>query len=122
LRELSAEVTARLTQVDYDREIAFVAVRPATGETVGVSRLVRDGASDEAEFAVIVQPDVKGHGLATRLMQCLFDWGRQQGVAQVIGQILADNAPMIAFARRLGFSIQRLPESADVVEARLALG
>ncbi len=62
IRALSPEQIARLTQVDYDREIAFVAVREATAETVAVARLVREN-DDAAEFAVLVQADVRGQGL-----------------------------------------------------------
>ncbi len=118
LRQLSPERIARLTQVDYDREMAFVAVR-ANGDTVGVSRLVRDG--DEGEFAVIVQPDMKGRGLARQLMQRLVDWGRAQGMAAVVGQVMADNHPMLAFVRRLGFTLRRAPDDPELVEARLPL-
>ncbi len=114
LRELSPERIARMTQVDYDREMAFVAVR-ANGDTVGVSRLVCD--RDEGEFAVIVQPDMKGRGLARHLMARLIAWGRAQGMAAIVGQVLAENAPMLAFVRRLGFSVRRLPDEPDVVEA-----
>src|SRR5208283_3585369 len=67
MRELSAEQMARLTQVDYTREMAFLAVREATGETVGVARLVGEVGRTEGEFAVIVQPDMKGAGLARAL-------------------------------------------------------
>ena len=107
MRELSQEQMARLTQVDYDREMAFVAVREATGETVGVARLVREPSGRSGEFAVIVQPDMKGHGLASQLMQRLIDWARQRGMAEVVGQVLADNQPMLAFVRHLGFSLKR---------------
>ncbi len=122
IRQLSAEQMARLTQVDYQREIAFVAVREATGETVGVSRLVRDAGGDEGEFAVVVQPDVKGRGLARRLVSRLIDWGRERALVAVVGQVLADNAPMVAFIRRLGFEVHRNPIEASVLEARLELG
>ncbi len=118
LRQLSPERIARMTQVDYDREMAFVAVR-ANGDTVGVSRLVRDG--DEGEFAVIVQPDMKGRGVARRLMQRLADWGRAQGMRLVVGQVMADNQPMLAFVRRLGFTLRRAPDDPEVVEVRLSL-
>ena len=118
LRALSPERIARMTQVDYDREMAFVAVR-GNGDTVGVSRLVREG--DEGEFAVIVQPDMKGRGLARHLMQRLIDWGRAQGMAAIVGQVLADNAPMLAFMRALGFALHRTPDDPEVVEARLSL-
>ncbi|HTB46563.1 MAG TPA: GNAT family N-acetyltransferase [Acetobacteraceae bacterium] len=121
MRELSQEQTARLTQVDYDREMAFLAVREATGETVGVARLVRELDRRSGEFAVIVQPDVKGHGLASHLMHRLIDWARQCGMAEVVGQVLAENAPMLAFVRHLGFSLRRMPEEPDVIEARLVL-
>ena len=116
LRELSPERIARMTQVDYDREMAFIAVR-ANGDTVGVSRLVCEG--DVGEFAVIVQPDMKGRGLARHLMERLIDWGRAQGMTTIVGQVLTENAPMLAFVRKLGFSIRRLPEEPELVEARM---
>jgi acetyltransferase len=121
MRELSPEQLSRLTQIDYEREMAFVAVRNATGETVGVARLVRDLNGSEGEFAVVVQPDMKGRGLARHLMERLIDWGRSQGLADIVGQVLADNQPMLAFVRRLGFSIRRTPGEEDVVEARMSL-
>jgi acetyltransferase len=121
VRELSQEQMARLTQVDYDREMALIAVREATGETVGAARLVREQDGRSGEFAVIVQPDVKGQGLASHLVQRLFDWARQRGVAEVVGQVLAENAPMLAFVRHLGFSLRRMPEEPDVIEVRLEL-
>jgi acetyltransferase len=121
MKELSPEQMARLTQVDYDREMAFIAVREATGETVGVARLVRELDERSGEFAVIVQPDAKGHGLASHMMRRLLDWARQCGVVEVVGQVLAENAPMLGFVRHLGFSLRRMPEEPDVIEARLTL-
>ena len=122
IRELSVEQMSRFTQVDYDREMAFIAVREASGDTVGVARLVCPPGADDGEFAVIVQADMKGRGLATHLMQRLIDWARARGQRQIVGQVLADNAPMLAFVRHLGFSVERMPDEPDVVEARLALG
>ncbi|HEX2942180.1 MAG TPA: GNAT family N-acetyltransferase, partial [Rhodopila sp.] len=121
MRELSPEQTARLTQVDYDREMAFIAVREATGDTVGVSRLACEPGGVSGEFAVIVQPDMKGRGLATYLMRRLIAWGRAQGLVEIVGQILADNAPMLSFVRHLGFSLHRMVDDPEVMEARLPL-
>jgi acetyltransferase len=121
MRELSPEMTARLTQIDYDREMAFVAIHEFTGDTVGVARLVLEADGLTGEFAVIVQPDIKGKGLASRLMHRLIEWARVRGMQAVMGQVLADNAPMLAFMRRLGFHLRRLPEEPDVMEARLSL-
>lgn len=123
MRELSAEQMARMTQVDYEREMAFVAVRIGSDgetETVGVARLVRENP-ERGEFAVIVQPDMKGQGLARYLMQRLIDWARSQGLLEIVGQVLSENLPMLGFIRRLGFTIHHLPDEADVVEARLIL-
>ena len=126
MRALSAEQIARMTQVDYEREMALLAVRPATpggvmGETVGVARLVREMDAGVAEFAVVVQGDAKGRGVGGALMRQLIEWGRSKGVREIEGQILADNAPMLGFIRRLGFTVRRMPGDADVMEARLVL-
>lgn len=121
MRELSPEQTARLTQVDYDREMAFIAVRDATGETVGVSRLACEPGGLSGEFAVIVQADMKGRGLASYLMDRLIAWGRAQGLTEIVGQILADNTPMLSFVRHLGFTVHRMADDPEVMEARLPL-
>ena len=121
LRALPAEQVARMTQVDYDREMAFVAVDEASGETVGVVRLVREPYTDLGEFAVVVEGRMKGRGLATALMRKLIGWARGQGMTVITGQVLAANRPMLAFVRKLGFAVRRLPDDPDVVEARLAV-
>ena len=118
LRELSREQIARMTQIDYDREIAIVAVRGP--ETLGVARLVQQPGA-EAEFAIVVDPSMKGTGLGRHLMQRIIDWGRSKGTRVITGQILSDNARMLAFVRKLGFDLKRDPREPDVVEARLSL-
>ena len=115
LRELPPEQIARMTQVDYDREMAFVAVLGS--ETVGVARLVRESGTDHGEFAIVIDPALKGRGLARRMMQRLIDWGATQDMTEIIGQVLAENAPMLAFMRKMGARIRRLPDEPDVVEA-----
>jgi len=122
VRALSQDQIARMTQVDYDREMAFIAVCEATNETVGVCRLVREPYTDSGEFAVVVEPGMKGRGLARRLMQRVMDWARSQGMTSITGQVLSENAPMLAFMRRLGFTIRRMPEEPEVVEASIDLG
>ena len=121
MRELSPEQTARLTQIDYDREMAFIAADETTGDTVGVARLACDPDGRSGEFAVIVQPDMKGRGLASHLMRRLIAWARMRGLTEVVGQVLADNQPMLAFVRHLGFTVHRMAEDPEVMEAKLAL-
>ena len=120
MRVLSVEQTVRMTHIDYDQEMAFVAVNDAS-ETVGVSRLARELGGESGEFAVIVQADMKGRGLASHLMRRLIAWARTQGMKEVVGQILADNAPMLAFIRHLGFAVHRMADDPEVMEARLTL-
>jgi acetyltransferase len=120
IRNMPAEQITRMTDIDYGREMAIIAVRDATGETAGAARLVRnDTDGQSAEFAVAVEPAAKGQGLASALMRAIIAWGRNQGVAEITGQILADNTRMLAFVRRLGFTIHRIPSETDIVEARL---
>ena len=120
VKELPAERIARMTAIDYDREMALIAVREATGETLGVARLVRVGA-DEAEFAVIVPSTLKRQGIGSALMRRLLDWARGEGVRTVVGDVLADNRPMIDFVTRLGFTIVPQPDDPEIVQARLTL-
>jgi len=122
--ELSPAQIARLTQIDYDREMAFVAVERGTDgveRTVGVARLIREPGGESGEFAVIVDPAWKGQGLARHLMERLFAWGRSVGLREVVGQVLAENRPMLAFVRALGFTVRPSPEDPEVMEARKAL-
>lgn len=124
LKELPAAQIARMTQIDYDREMAFVAVEsPPDGppRTLGVARLIREPGTGQGEFAVVTLPVAKGQGLARHLMQRLIDWGKSQGMRRVTGQVLADNQPMIAFVRALGFDVKRSAEDEDVMEASLDL-
>lgn len=121
LKELSPAMAARLTQIDYGREMAFVAMRdapPGPDQMLGVARVIRAvGAETAAEFAVIVDPEMKGQGLARHLMHRLFDWARSEGIRRIVGHVLAENAPMIGFVESLGFRVHRSRDDAEVLEA-----
>jgi acetyltransferase len=121
VRQISAEQMARLTQIDYAREMAFIAVRDADASTVGVSRLVCEADAQSGEFAILVEPSVKGLGLGAQLMQRLIDWAATQQLSRIEGQVLADNHPMLGFVRHLGFTTRVLPDEPDVVEAVLPI-
>ena len=54
-------------------------------------------------------------------MERLAEWGRAQGLAAMTGQVLADNAPMLAFMRKLGFTLHRMADDPEVMEATLSL-
>ncbi len=123
VRELRHAQMARLTQVDYDREMAFIATAAGENgepETLGVVRTVTDPDNQSAEFAVLVRSDLKGQGLGHMLMKRIIDYCRSRGTAEIKGLVLASNESMLGLARRLGFGVEPGPE-ADTVVARLAL-
>jgi acetyltransferase len=122
VRELSPVQLERLTRLDYEREMAFIAVRETTGDTVGVARLAREQEDPRtAEFAIVVQQDVRGRGLATHLMRRLLEWAALHDVHEVVGEILADNREMLFLARRLGFRLQHSFVDPGIIDARLSL-
>jgi acetyltransferase len=103
--DLSHRFIARMTQIDYAREMAFVAIDHASGQLLGVSRLAADPDYAQAEYAVIVASDLKGRGLGWLLMQRLIDYARAEGIARLTGDVLAANATMLRMCQELGFAI-----------------
>jgi acetyltransferase len=110
-RSIEHSELARLTQIDYERELAFIAVAPDAAnekgelETLGVARAVCDPDNREAEFGIIVRSDLKGGGLGSRLMRKLIDTQRARGTERLVGTVLRENTRMLALARALGFRI-----------------
>ncbi len=121
VRQVAPEQMVRLTQIDYDREMALIAVRLADMATVGVARLVCETEGGPGEFALLVEPDCKGLGLARHLMDSLVLWARSQSLPAITGQVLADNHVMLGFVRHYGFTLEHLPGESDVVGAVLQL-
>jgi acetyltransferase len=123
VRELPHSQMARYTQIDYDRELAFVAVAvgpSATNETLGVVRGIFDPDNVRAEFAILVRSDQKGRGLGYALLDKLVRHCRARGAREVVGQVLPDNRAMLELAHELGFKSRFLPGE-GVVEVRLTL-
>jgi acetyltransferase len=123
MRELSPSQLARFTQIDYDREMAFIATRTGadgTPETLGVARAVADPDNVKAEFAVTVRSDLKGQGLGTLLMRTLIDYCRKRGTQELVGEALTENTGILKLAERLGFSHKHLPGE-DIASMSLKL-
>jgi len=123
--ELPHSEMARLTQIDYDREMAFVAVLidedgNATEDTLGVVRTVTDSDNENAEFAVVVRSDLKRTGLGKKLMLKIIEYSDSRHTAKVVGQVLTDNSRMLKFVEGLGFKRVKYVES-DIVEVALDL-
>ena len=108
MRELQPSQLARLTQIDYDREMAFIVSRnrpDGQPETLGVARAIADPDNIKAEFAIIIRSDMKGHGLGMMLMNKLIAYCRSRGTREIIGEALLNNSPLLEMVRRLGFEV-----------------
>ncbi|ACD21215.1 bifunctional acetate--CoA ligase family protein/GNAT family N-acetyltransferase [Paraburkholderia phytofirmans] len=114
---------ARMTQIDYDREMALIAtVQSEEGvtRTLGVVRAVADPDNETAEFAVAVRSDQKGRRLGQLLMDRIIKYARARGIHWLVGEALRENTPMIGLAKASGFTITRT-EDPGVVGFRMAL-
>ncbi len=109
-RSIERSELARLTQIDYDRELAFIAEAAGPDghpETLGAVRAVTDPDNVEAEFGIIVRSDLKGSGLGTLLLDKLLRALRERGTRRVVATVLAENERMRGLARRFGFAEER---------------
>ncbi|MCP1539281.1 bifunctional acetate--CoA ligase family protein/GNAT family N-acetyltransferase [Methylorubrum extorquens] len=125
VRDFSHAFLARLTQLDYSRAIAFVALDDAAEEDrrmLGAVRLHANANHDTGEFAILVRSDIKGTGLGAALMRMMIDWARAEGIAVVEGSVLAENRPMRAVCRHLGFVEKAVPDDPSLVKATLTVG
>ncbi len=122
LQTLPRSELARLTQIDYDREMAFIATADdETGqpETLGVVRVMADPDNRQAEFAIVVRSDLKGKGLGRRLMEKMVRYSRDRGTGALVMSVMADNRGMLGLAER--FNFERLSTEDGVSELHLSL-
>lgn len=119
-RTLPDDLLIRLTQLDYDRDIAFIATE-SSGELAGIARYAADPDLVEAEFGLLVRSDLKRLGLGRALMDQLIRYGRAHGIGRLVGSVLRENRAMVEFARRMGFSISPEPDDSSLVQAVLVL-
>ncbi len=110
----------RLTQLDYDRDIAFVALEPS-GELAGIVRYTADPDGARAEFGLLVRSDLKRLGLGRALMEHLLRYARARGIGELFGLILRENTAMVEFATQLGFSVAANTGDPDLAEVTLPL-
>ena len=122
--ELPERLLARFTLIDYDREMALVAIvrEPAPDaepgdlgaeRIVGVSRIITNPDGASCEFSLVVADDLKGQGIGSRLMQSIIDVARSKGLSEIMGLILTNNAPMLKLMHSLGFRVGPFAEDPD---------
>jgi acetyltransferase len=115
---------ANWTQIDYDREMAFIVSAPklsgAGFETLGVVRAVTDADNIRSEFSIVIRDDMQGEGLGVMLMQKTIDYCTSRGTLQLVGSTMPSNKGMQGLARKLGFKISYNMEE-DVVDMKMML-
>jgi acetyltransferase len=116
MRELTREMLVRFTQIDYDRELALLALVEQGGrETeIAVARWARTGP-DSADIAIVVGDAWQGKGLGRRLLTHIIAIARARGVSRFEGEMLAENLPIRRLLASLGFAFRRDPEGGDIV-------
>lgn len=122
-KELIHEEAARLTQIDYGRDMALVVFRQRPGqplESCGVARLMR-ADEERVEFAIILLRAATGIGLGSLLVRRLIGYARTRDFRELFGEILRENAPMLALCRAMGFTLKPCADDPGVIIATLAL-
>jgi acetyltransferase len=116
LQELSPTMLVRLTQIDYDREMALIATVEREGEEVelGVARYAINPDGRSCEFAIVIADAWRRKGIGSRLMTQLMEAAKARGIKTMEGEILANNAQMLSLCRTLGFTVHTSPEDVNV--------
>jgi acetyltransferase len=121
MKEFSHEFIARLTQLDYARAMAFVAIDEATNEMVGVVRIHSDSIYENGEFAILLRSDLKGRGLGWALMQLIIEYAKSEGLKGISGEVLQENAVMLQMCRELRFEVKTDPTDHAICNVTLKL-
>jgi acetyltransferase len=120
--DLEGTLAARLTQIDYDREMAFVVFTSEAKEAVAVvGRLSESPGRERAEYAILVRSDQQGRGLGYAMMQHLIAFARHRGVGELYGHVLRENISMLDMCKELGFRRHTLEGEPSVLEVTLDL-
>ena len=124
LKALSHQLAARLTQIDYDREMALViaSMEPAGHASLfAVARLAADPDNETAEIAIVVRDDMQGLGIGTRLLRTLMDYADTRGIGVLFGTVLRENRAMLELCRKLGFTTAAVADDPTLIDVRLTL-
>ncbi|BBO84097.1 GCN5 family N-acetyltransferase [Desulfosarcina ovata subsp. sediminis] len=124
MKMMPKTLVVRLTQIDYDREMALVLTDgngSQDADFFGVVRFSADPDREKAEFAILLDRSKTGLGLGPMLMRRIIDYARSRGIRQLFGEVLNDNRPMLALCKALGFKRRHVPNDPGVTEVSLQL-
>jgi acetyltransferase len=123
-KELPRDMAARLTQLDYDREMTLVLTEPEiAGKAAmwGVVSLSAGSDREQAEYAIVLDRSMAGQGLGTLLMRQMISYAQQRGIQEVVGEVLDDNKPMLRLNQALGFILETDTDDHHLIHVRLPL-
>ena len=105
LKQISTEMLARFTQIDYDRDMALVAIAETVQgeEMLGAARLIRESRLERAEFSIMVADALHGQGIGAALLRKLIAAARNLAIVTLVGYVLPDNTSMLRLGRKAGF-------------------
>jgi acetyltransferase len=109
----------RFCNIDYEREVAIVAVLPEKKRIIGIGRLIIEPDFKKGEFAVLVHDELQGEGLGYKLVSLLIGIGQEKGLEEIEAIVLSDNDRMLVLAKDLGFKRKLLPEGISRITLRL---
>ncbi|HAA01891.1 MAG TPA: GNAT family N-acetyltransferase [Syntrophobacteraceae bacterium] len=124
MRTLSHKLAARLTQLDYDRDMALVLVgqRPnGESELYGGVRIMAAPDTERAEFAIVLRGDMTGLGLGPMLLRRIIDYAQSRGIVEIYGEVLNDNRPMLKLCQVFGFTAKRSFDDPEITHVSLKL-
>lgn len=122
-RKITDEYIRSLIEVDQRRDTALAAVTMLDRAEliIGVARYVVDADGRACEFALVIADAWQGRGVGRRMLEKLVAVARARGLAEIYGDVLSTNRPMLELARRLGFAVKRHPDDATLTRVRLGL-
>jgi len=121
VNDLSPKMVVQFTKLDYDRQMAFVAVPDGADRIVGVSRHTIDSTRREADFAIAIDDEYQGQGLATQLMRHLIEHAKAQSLTRLRGDVLRTNTAMRGLMEHLGFDPQTDPDDPEIIIYSISL-
>jgi len=121
IKDFTHAFLAKLTQLDYERAIAFAAIEKDTGKLLGAVRLHADPDHVSGEYAILLRSNLKGQGLGWKLMKLMIEWAKADGLSAVKGEILRENRVMISMCEALGFSVKSSPDDESIAVVTLPI-
>ncbi len=125
IRDLPHEMAARLTQLDYEREMAFIVTEPnrlpGKGKIWGAVRCNADPNMEKAEYAILVDRVMTGLGLGPMLMRIIIEYARKMGIKELYGEVLRENEQMLRLNRALKFQFHSTPDDPGILHVTLPL-